>query len=361
VALERAEAGRPSQSVVLYGLRGVGKTVLLIDLAATARRRGWMVATVEAGTDKSLRQMLGEALHPALADLVKPSAGQRLRRAVRTFASFKTTYDLSANAVTFGLDLADASGGDADSGVFETDLAKLVEDMSGLAAQSNRGLVLGIDEAQDLASDELVAICGVAHRVSQQGWPVLVALAGLPSLPRVLSEAKSYAERLFTYTRIEQLHPGAAKAAIVTPAAAVGVDWESAAVHRVVRDTHGYPYFLQQYGQATWTVAESSPIRLHDVEVGSQLAVARLDAGFFRARWDRATNAEKRYLKAMAVDGDRGSGSGEVAERLGKPKVSLLGPTRARLISKRIIYVPDHGVIAFTVPNMADFINRQPQ
>jgi hypothetical protein len=160
-----------------------------------------MVATVEAGTDKSLRQMLGEALHPALADLVKPSAGQRLRRAVRTFASFKTTYDLSANAVTFGLDLADASGGGADSGVFETDLAKLVEDMSGLAAESNRGLALGIDEAQDLAADELVAICGVAHRVSQQGWPVLVALAGLPSLPRVLSEAEPDAERFLTYSR----------------------------------------------------------------------------------------------------------------------------------------------------------------
>jgi hypothetical protein len=125
-----------------------------------------MVATVEAGTAKSLRQMLGETLQPAPADLVTPSAGQRLRRAVRTFASFKFTYDLSANAVTFGLDLADASGGGADSGVLETDLAKLVEDTSGLAAESNRGLVLVVDEAQDLASDEPVAICGVAHRVA---------------------------------------------------------------------------------------------------------------------------------------------------------------------------------------------------
>jgi hypothetical protein len=198
VALDRVDRGRTAQSVVLYGLRGVGKTVLLTDFTKTALGRDWIVAQVEAGAGKNLREALGEALHAPLADLALPSAGKRLLKALKTALSFNASYDLNGTW-NFGLDLANTAGGGADTGILETDLAKLVRDLSAAAEEVGAGLAILIDEAQDLTEAELTAVCSIAHTSGQNGWRTLFALAGLPSLPRVLAEAKSYAERLFIF------------------------------------------------------------------------------------------------------------------------------------------------------------------
>ncbi|WP_307812373.1 ATP-binding protein [Phycicoccus sp. CSK15P-2] len=359
VAVNRVQAGRTAQPIVLYGLRGVGKTVLLSQFAKSALGAEWLTAQVEAGSGKSLRESLGEAFHGPLSDLARPSAGRRLLKALKTASSFKASYD-STGTWNFGLDLTQSAGGGADSGVLETDLTKLLRDLSAAAEEERVGVAILIDEAQDLTRDELTAVCSIAHFSGQQGWRLLFALAGLPSLPRVLAEAKSYSERLFVFERIEHLPDDLARQALTVPAVAEGAEWTPEAVTLVVGETRGYPYFLQQFGQETWNYAPGPDLTETDAQVGAARGRAALDNGFFRARWDRATKAEQQYLRAMAADGDAGSSSGEVASRLGR-KVTSLGPARASLIAKGLIYAPEHGVVAFTVPGMADFIQRQPQ
>jgi hypothetical protein len=236
----------------------------------------------------------------------------------------------------------------------------ILRDLSAAATEERVGLAILIDEAQDLTAEELTAVCAAAHHAGQMGWPLLFALTGLPSLPRVLAEAKSYSERLFLFEKIEHLEEPLAWEALTKPAEDEGVLWDDDAVRFLVKETLGYPYFLQQFGQDTWNEAPGPTITLTDAKVGAARGRSALDVGFFRARWDRATRAEQAYLRAMAVDGDDGSPSGEVAIRLGR-KASSLGPARASLIAKGLIYAPEHGVVAFTVPGMADFIQRQPQ
>lgn len=358
VALERVELGRTAQSVVLYGLRGVGKTVLLSDHRRTAADRGWITAQVEAGAGLPLRRAVGEALHGPLADLARPSAGQRVLRALRTALSFKASYD-PAGTWSFGVDLSEAAGGGADTGLLEADLGRLLGDVAGAAAERGVGLAVLVDEAQDATRDELAALCAAVHAASQQETRLLMGLAGLPNLPRVLAEAKSYAERLFDYGRVERLAPDAAREALVRPAADEGVGWEPVAVDLVVEQTRGYPYFLQQLGQEAWAEAAGPTIGLADARAAAARGRAALDDGFFRVRWDRATRAEQAYLRAVAEDGDDGASSTRVATRLGRT-ASSVGPARASLIAKGLVYAPEHGVIAFTVPGMADFVQRQP-
>jgi hypothetical protein len=250
-----------------------------------------------------------------LADLALPSAGMRLLRALITALSFKASYDVSGTW-SFGLDLSNIGGGGADTGVLETDLLKLLHDVASAAAEEKRGLAILIDEAQDLDEGELGALCSIAHIAGQDGWAFLVALAGLPSLPRILVEAKSYSERLFRFHPIEHLDSPLAARALTEPAALAHVSWSEDATLHVVREADGYPYFLQQFGQDTWNEAPGlGTITLTDARVGVAHGRAALDAGFFRSRWGRATRSEQRYLRAMAIDGDRGSGSGDVATR----------------------------------------------
>jgi hypothetical protein len=311
---------------------------------------------VEAGAGMSLRQALGEALHAPLYDLARPSAGTRLMKALKTALSFKASYDPSGTW-NFGIDLSDSAGGGADSGTLDTDLKKLVGDLANATKDMNVGLAILIDEAQDLTLDELTAVCVAAHAAGQREWRVIFALAGLPSLPRILSEAKSYAERLFYFENVKQLEHDSALKALLEPASDEDVEWETLAVEFVATETHGYPYFIQQFGQSTWEQASQTPITLADARAGVASGLASLDAGFFRSRWDRATPAEKKYLKAMAVDGDEGSSASDIATRLHKT-VSAFGPARANLINKGLIYSKEHGFVAFTVPGMAAFIQR---
>jgi len=358
VALQRCERGITDQPLVLFGLRGVGKTVLLTQLRHDAQARNWLVVQVEAGAGRSLRELLGEGLYEPLSDIAKPSAGQRLLRALRTAVSFKASYD-AAGTWTFGLDLADASGGGADSGILETDLKRIIKDVALAAGESHVGLAVLIDEAQDLSSDELTTLAVVAQSAAQDNWPVLFAMAGLPRLPQTLAEAKSYTER-FQFSHIERLSTEDAKAAILRPADAEGVSWAPDALELVVNSSGRYPYFIQQFGQEAWNVATGSQIEQPDARLGVALGQNKLDSGFFRSRWDRTTAAEKKYLRAMCPEGDIGVGSGEVANRLRKT-INALGPVRANLIHKGLVYAPDHGIIAFTVPGMTEFIGRQPE
>lgn len=229
VAVQRIEQGRTAQPPVLYGLRGVGKTVLLTELSRRALGRSWLVARLEAGSGKPLREALGEALHGPLADLARPSAGRRLLRALKTAASFKASYDLGGTW-SFGLDLSDVGGGGADTGVLETDLLKLLHDVAAAATEEGRGLAVLIDEAQELDEDELVALCSIAHAAGRDGWALLMGLAGLPSLPRILAEAKSYAERLFAFYPVEHLDGPLAARALAEPAALEHVSWSEDAI-----------------------------------------------------------------------------------------------------------------------------------
>lgn len=355
-ALQRAERGRTDQPFVLYGLRGVGKTVLLSEFRRSAAKRNWIVAQIEAGSGKSLRESLGEALYAPLADLARPRAGRRLLKALKTALSFKASYDTTGTWM-FGLDLSGASGGGADTGILDTDLKKLIHDLAAAAEEENVGLAILFDEAQDLAVAELATLCTVAHAAAQDSWPALFAFAGLPSLPRMMAEAKSYAER-FQYTKIEQIDGSVVAEALTIPAAQEDAAWDHDAVDLVVSASGRYPYFLQQFGQEAWNGAAGPAITLRDAELGVLQGNNQLDNGFFRARWDRATASEQQYLRAMAVDGDSGSASGAIATRLTK-KPKSLGPTRAALIAKGLVYAPEYGVVAFTVPGMAAFIGRQ--
>lgn len=358
VALQRAEQGRTDQPLILYGLRGVGKTVLLTQLRHDAEKRNWWVVQVEGGGDVALRDLIGEGLYEPLSDIASENLGKRALRALKTALSFKASYD-PTGTWTFGVDLSGTPGGGADSGILRTDLKKIIKDVALAAGEAGIGLAVLIDEAQDLAEEELTTLAMVAQAAAQDNWPVLFALAGLPSLPQTLAEAKSYSER-FQYSHVERLSIDDARAALTRPAEDEDASWDVDALEHVVTESRRYPYFIQQFGQATWDEAAGPVIDLADARTGVALGQGALDSGFFRARWDRTTASEKRYLRAMCPGGDDGVGSGEVASRLNK-KVQSLGPIRAGLIHKGLIYAPDHGVIAFTVPGMEAFIGRQPE
>ena len=357
-SMRRLELGRPGRSTVLYGLRGVGKTVLLGDLATRARRREWIVGSLEAGNGASLRELIAGAFITPLAELAKPSATERIKRALHAFTSFRTTVD-AQGSWSFGLDLSQIDAAPANTGLLDTDLAVMFKALCVAAEERGKGVALTVDEAQDLTLDELSALCALLHDATQQELPLLIALAGLPSLPRILGEARSYAERQFEFRNIASLTPAAASQAVTDPAEDAGVSWTPDALAEVLRSTDGYPYFIQEFGQQIWLAADESPITLEAALRGGANAREALDRGFFRARWDRATISEQRYLRAMAIDGSGPSQSGTVAQRLDKQLASL-GPARANLIRKGVIYAPDHGQVAFTVPHMADYINRQP-
>ena len=361
--LGRAAVGRSSQSMVLTGLRGVGKTVLLSDLADRARQRDWVVAQVEArfdgdSRDASFRAMVARSLNQSLRQVTGTSRfPEKLHSALATFKSFSITTD-PTGALALGIEV-DPQRGRADTGSLELDLSELAFDLATSAADLGTGVILLIDEMQDLRRDELAAICTAVHETGQRTLPFYVVGAGLPSLPAALAEARSYAERLFAFRPIGPLSPDAAAIAVTRPAKSQGASWSQPAVRVVVDAAAGYPYFLQEFAKASWDYAPGPRIELDDARVGVQAGRERLDGGFFRSRWNRATRAERDYLRAMADDGEGPSATGEIARRLGKSRVSQVGPTRAKLIHKGLLYAPEHGLIAFTVPGMSAFIVRQ--
>lgn len=359
VLRHRAVDRRAAQSMIFTGLRGVGKTVLLNEMLGAARNEAWIVAKVEADLGEGrtpFRNHVAAALNSSLRQAQGRSGlGERFRAALATFKSFSLTAGPDG---TIGLSAEVAPQvGRGDTGRIVADLTDLALDLGEAAVELGVGTVLFVDEMQHLPSDDLAAICQACHEASQLNLPFFVVGAGLPSLPGVLAEAKSYAERLFRFVRMDRLDHDAATAALTRPVAEEEVEWSPEALAAVLEASGGYPYFLQQFGQTTWDAAVGSPISADDAADGIRAGRLLLDNGFFRARWDRATRAEREYLTAMAPDGDGPSSTGEVAQRLGKRATSL-GPARANLIAKGLVYAPEHGLIAYTVPGMAGFIAR---
>ena len=356
VALDRIRAGRVARSAIFYGLRGVGKTVLLRELRIAAEQRGISTVRIEAPEDRSLPALLAPALRSALLRLDRlESAKVGVKRALRALAGFvklKVTYQ----DIDVSLDM-DAERGLADSGDLDLDLADLLTTIGEAARERQTAVVLFIDELQYVPEAQLASLISALHATSQAQLPITMIGAGLPQLLGQMGRAKSYAERLFEFTSIEQLDPVSARAALVLPIEREGASISESAVAEITRATEGYPYFLQEWGKHSWDAASKSPISLEDVEAASSTALAELDASFFRVRFDRLTPAEKRYLRAMAELGSGPHRSGDVAEVMSR-KVTQLAPVRNGLIGKGMIYSPAHGDTAFTVPLFDQFMRR---
>jgi hypothetical protein len=367
VTLERVAHGRPERSVVLTGLRGVGKTVLLNALRSAAVRADWGTGKLEARPDQRLRRPLAAALHMAIRELGHPDSDEVLGT-VKAFASREAGPAAKLrDRWSSGIDVP-ATSGRADSGDMEIDLVELLTDVGGLAADLGRGVAVCLDEMQDLGPEDVSALCAACHEISQNRLPVVVVGAGLPHLPTVLSASKSYSERLFRYSRIDRLDRAAGDLALVVPAREEQVEFTQEALSEMYAVTAGYPYFVQAYGKAVWDAAAGSPITGEDVRVAAPEAEAELGVGFFGSRYERATPAEREYLRAMAEaavaeseTGDPGSGEAEsvataaVATHLDR-KPQSLSPARDALLKKGLIYSGERGRIAFTVPHFGRYL-----
>lgn len=357
VALERVRRGLPSQSVLMVGLRGVGKTVLLDNMRDAAEAVGIHTVRIEAPESRSLPALLAPQLRQALLRLSRNAQAKALaQRGLRALAGFAKALKLKYADIEVGLDL-DPEAGLADNGDLEQDLPALLEAVGAAAQKAGTALVMFIDELQYVAEDELAALITALHRCAQRKLPVTLVGAGLPQLRGRMGKAKSYAERLFQFTVIGPLPAPAAQLAIKKPAHDQGVVVNDDAVGRIVKETQGYPYFLQEWGKHAWDAADASPITLKNVRAASASAVAALDESFFRVRFDQLTPAEKKYLRAMAELGAGPHRSGDIADCLER-KVTALGPTRNQLISKGMIWSPNHGDTAFTVPLFDKFMQR---
>ena len=357
IATERTRLGYPAKSILMIGLRGVGKTVLLDRMRDNAEAAALHTLRIEAPEKRSLPALLAPQLRLALLRLsLNEKAKDLSQRALRGLAGFAKAMKVKFNDIEVGLDF-DPEPGLADNGDLEHDLQALLE-LAGAAAKSaGTALIIFIDELQYVQESELEAMIMALHRLSQRKLPVILVGAGLPQLRGRMGRAKSYAERLFDFPEIGPLDPFSAKHAIRKPAADQNVVVEEEALNKIVEETKGYPYFIQEWGKHAWDIAKKSPITLADIEMVSQQTIATLDESFFMVRFDRLTPSEKRYLRAMAEHGDSPQRSGDIADILGR-KVSSLAPTRAQLINKGMVWSPSHGDTAFTVPLFGGFMLR---
>ncbi|MGH3519868.1 MAG: AAA family ATPase [Haloechinothrix sp.] len=362
VVLERVARGRPERSLVLTGLRGVGKTVLLGELRSMAMRRGWGTGKIEARPDAELRRPLSAALHRAIRDLaVRHRAPDRVADVLAVLKAFALRANRSDAKLRDrwqpGIDVP-AAQGRADSGDIEIDLVELFTDVAELAADVGTGVALLIDEMQDLNPADVSALCAACHELSQSGAPFVVVGAGLPHLPAVLSASKSYSERLFRYVRIDRLDREDSDLAVLIPIEREEAGIKPEALDALFDVSSGYPYFIQAYGKAAWDAAPSDPITADDVRVAAPEAEAELAVGFFGSRYERATPAEREYLLAMAElthGRDEPAGSSDVAVYLGR-KPSSLSPARDSLMKKGLVYSAERGTIAYTVPHFGHYL-----
>lgn len=357
VLLARVRAGRAEKSLLLTGLRGVGKTVLLNEIGRLAAGAGYRVLAIEAHENKALGLLLAPYLRSLLYDLDRMAgAAATVKRGLAVLRSFLGGLKVSVNDVSIGLDIEPERGA-ADSGDLEIDLPNLFVAIAEAARERDTAVVLLIDELQYLDQKEFGALIMAMHKLAQRQLPMVLIGAGLPILPALAGESKSYAERLFTFPSVGALSKEDAAKALQEPAQEAGVSFARAALAEVFRLTEGYPYFLQEWGYQAWNRAVSSPITLDLIEEATDTVVARLDQNFFRVRYDRLTPSEKNFLRAMAELGPGPHRSGDVAEIMGV-KITSLGPVRAKLIRKGMVYSPAHGELAFTVPLFDEFMIR---
>ncbi|WEK13234.1 MAG: ATP-binding protein [Candidatus Microbacterium phytovorans] len=356
--LARIERGRTEQSMIITGLRGVGKTVLLGQFRAKALARDWVVVELEVSKndENHFRNALATKLRTALFEL-SPKARwtDRFTHAAQVLRSFTVSVDASGTW-SAGLDV-DAAEGYADHSNLALDVTDVFVALGEAAQERERGVVLLLDEVQFLSKPQLEAVIEALHKMVQRKLPVTMVGAGLPQIAELAGDAKSYAERLFKFPSIGNLGEDDAKAALTKPAAEEGVSFENGALTKAIEITGGYPYFLQELGYAVWTVAEGPRISVDDVVLAVPGYEAKLDESFFRVRLDRATEMQRAYLRAMAELGPAPQKASEVADVMGRTSQNL-GPTRAELINMGLLYTPEHGYAAFTVPHFDKFLIR---
>lgn len=357
VLLGRVLAKRPEKSLMLTGLRGVGKTVLLNEMDRMAQLAGYRTILVEAHEAKALAVLLAPHLRSLLYELDRiAGAGDKARRGLAVLKSFVGAIKINISDIEFGLDIEPESGS-ADSGDLEVDLPSLFMAVGDAAQERGVAVAILIDEIQYFSSSELSALIMAMHKMQQRQLPLVLIAAGLPILPGLMGESKSYAERLFSFPDVGPLLEPDAIKALQDPVRVEGEEFAEAALHEIFRLTRGYPYFLQEWGYQAWNHATASPISLQVVQETSDLVSKRLDKNFFRVRFDRLTPREKKYLRAMAELGAGPNRTADVAEKLGA-NISKLGPVRASLIKKGMVYSPSHGDMAFTVPLFDEFMRR---
>jgi AAA ATPase-like protein len=357
ITLGRVKAGRPERSFLLVGLRGVGKTVLLNKIRELAVELDYRAVLIEAHEGTALAELLMPALRQLLISLDRMATiSQKAKRGLRVLRSFFNGVKLKYHDIEIGLDV-DPEPGVADSGNLEADLAEVFMALGEAAAERQTAIALIIDEMQYLSEEELSALIMAVHQISQRQLPLLVVGAGLPQLVALAGRSKSYAERLFQFPEVGALQPADAADAVQGPVQEQGVEFTPEALQEVITQTKGYPYFLQEWGYQVWNLATHSPIGIDVVRRATDESIRRLDANFFRVRFDRLTPREKDYLRALADLGDTAQRSGDIAEKL-HVKVQSIAPVRNGLIKKGMIYSPAHGDTAFTVPLFSEFMKR---
>jgi hypothetical protein len=357
IAIGRVKAGRHAKSFIAVGLRGVGKTVLLNRIGQQASEAGYRVCAIEAQEQRGLPELLVPHLRRTLLGLDRMGAlAEKVKLGLRVLASFARLVKLRYADAELALDI-DPEVGSADSGDLDTDLPALFIALGEAAQARSVAVAVLIDEVQYLTEPHLAALILAMHRVSQAGLPVLLVATGLPQVVGLTGQARSYAERLFDFPVVDALSDSDSADALQRPALVEGAEWDDDALGLVRAITHGYPYFLQEWGYHTWNVAAGPRISAQDVRRATELAVARLDESFFRVRYDRLTPRERDYLRAMAELGPGAHRSGDIADRLGV-KVQSAGPLRSGLIRKGMIYSPAHGDTAFTVPLFDEYLRR---
>ena len=354
-ALQRVLLKRPAQSQMLLGLRGVGKTVLLNKIEQIAEEKGYLTSFIEVPEHRKLADLLYPKIHQVVRKLsLVEGAKSTTYAAMRALRSFASVFHISMGDFEISVD---PEPGVADSGNLEYDITELFVKVGTAAGAAGKGWVLLIDEVQYLSPDELGALIVAIHRINQKGLPILLFGAGLPAIAALSGDAKSYAERLFVFPRVDALSDSDAADAIRQPIEAEGEAIDQAVIDAVVAWTRGYPYFLQEWGFQIWNASPQSPIAIDCIDVAREEATRRLDDGFFKVRIDRLTPKEREYVIAMARLGPGPYRSSDIADALGE-KLTTLGPRRAQIIAKGMIYSPAHGDIAFTVPMFDEYLQR---
>ncbi len=355
--LARVQSGRAEKSMVMTGLRGVGKTVVLNEIRARADRAGFWVVQAEAPEGSTLANLITPPLRKILLELSPlQKSDERIGRALRAFRSWMGTPQVTINDVTWGI-APDPLPGVADSGTLLNDLPDLLIELASAAQARGTGVAILIDEVQYLSEDELAALIVALHQVQQRSLPLLLAAAGLPTVPALAGQAKSYSERLLSFPILGSLDEAASAAAIREPLLDEGADIEPQAIELIHSFTQGYPYFIQEWGYACWQRAEGPVITAGDAAEAEPEVLRRLDEGFFRVRFDRLSPSEKAFLRAMADLGPGPIRTQQAAEALGRTLQSI-GPVRAKLIAKGMAYSPGYGEISYTVPLFGEFMKR---
>lgn len=357
VSLKRVAQKRPIKFPIMVGLRGVGKTVLLVKAREIAETDGFIAIDIEAHEGKSLPQLLAPGIRKAIITLSRvEQAKEKGRYALSVFKSFLSSVSISFGEIEISMSSEPAIG-TADSGDLEADLPELILALGEAAKAADRPVVFLIDELQYLSTVEFSALIMAMHKVNQRSLPVALIGAGLPQILGLAGNSKSYAERLFAYPTVGSLEDLDARNAIINPAKTEGCSFDPDAVTEILSVTERYPYFLQQWGYDAWNLANGPTITKRDIEEATTKSLAALDEGFFRVRYDRCTPSEKKYMRALAELGVGQHRSSDVADKLGIKSTSV-APTRSSLIKKGMIYSPSYGDTSFTVPMFDDYMRR---